>query len=198
MRRLLPVLIGVATAACVGATRLDPSARTPRGGNRGAPLEAIVVGEQSNVCVSVRVDQRVWPRPLDADSARNFSGHLMSELRRIYVLRGGSGSLPGTQNEARFVADANGTNPNCRHRDTDVFVDLRYGPRPDGSPFVMEYRVRHGTLVRAGAVERDVAEEVRTGRIPGFHTRRTIETVIVQDMCARAPVIVDQMLVGDR
>jgi len=159
---------------------------------------AIVIGAQSNVCVSVHVDQSIWPRPLSADSARSLSGHLTTALWRLYLQRGGSGSLPGTRNEARFVADANGTNPYCRNRDTDVFVDLRYRPRPDGTPFVMEYRIGRGTLVRTDTIERNIAEEVRTGRIPGFHTRRTVATIIVEDIRGRAPMIVDQMLAENR
>lgn len=156
---------------------------------------AITIGEHSKVCVSVHVDQRIWPRPLDADSARIFSGYLMPEVHRLYVERGGSNFLPGTHNQARFVADASGTNPYCQDRETDVFVDVRYGPRDDGTPFRMEYHIRRGAAVRSGRIEVDVVEEIRAGRLQGFHQRRTIKTVIIEDMRARAPMIADQLLI---
>jgi hypothetical protein len=155
----------------------------------------IPVRMQSNVCVSVHVDQGIWPRPLDDGANQNFSGYLMTELRRLYEERGGSRFLPGTHNIERFQPNGNETNPLCRHPATDVFVFVRYEPRPDGMPFVMQYRITAGRLVRSGRIDVDVAAEIRAGRIQGFNQRRTISIILSEDMRNRATMIVDRLLV---
>jgi hypothetical protein len=190
-----PLAVLAATACVAGALPSRPE-RADAPPPSPAPTDLIAVGAQSNVCVSVHVDQRIWPRPLDADSARIFSGSLMSEVRRIYEQRGGSNNMPGTQNQARFFTNESGTNPFCQDRQTDVFVDMRYGPRRDGTPFVIDYRISRGTALRAGRVELDVAEEMRAGRIRGFSQRRTMRGIIWEDIVSRAPMIVDQLAVG--
>ena len=193
MRKLmLAAALACGTAACAqGGDRSSlTSAASPP-----AESERIVVGAQSNVCVSVQVDQRIWPTPLDADADRGFSGVLTSALERLHQDRGGSYSLPGTST-ARYFADANGTNPYCQDRDSDVFVEVRYGPLPDGGPFVMEYRIRRGAAIRTSSVRRDLAEELRTGLIVEFANRaHPFVRAIYDDIRARAPMIADQMRV---
>ena len=69
-----------------GAERVGESGPARASAEAVQPAQgAIVIREQSNVCVSVHVDQQIWPTPLTEDSARNFSGHLMAELRRLYA-----------------------------------------------------------------------------------------------------------------
>ena len=193
MRKLmLAAALACGTAACAQGgdrTSLTSAASPP------AESERIVVGAQSNVCVSVQVDQRIWPTPLDADSTRNFSGHLMTEVRRLYVERGGSFSLPGRNRLDRFVTNGDGTNPHCQDRQSDVFIDVRYGPRHDGTPFVIDYRIAGGSAVRSGRIEIDVAEEIRAGRIRGYSQRRTNVVIIGEDMWRRATMIADQLAV---
>jgi hypothetical protein len=186
MRRVsVPGLLALSAVACLHGP--EAFARQARGG--------IVVPASAHVCVAVHVDQRIWPRPLDANSAQIFSGYLMPEVRRLYEQRAGLDRMPGTQNEARFVTNENGTNPSCQDRRTDVFIDVRYGPRRDGTPFVMSYRIARGTAVRTGRIDFDVAREIRAGRIWGYSVRRTIEVIIGEDMPRRAPMIADQLIV---
>jgi hypothetical protein len=189
MRR---ALLGIAAAlgAASGAHGQGP-VRGPAG-HRTAP--AVAVAEQSNICVSVEVDQRLWSAPDDALFYRNFSGHLMSELRRLYERRGGSVHLPGTQNQARFVTNANWTNPLCQDRSTDVLIDVRYGPRGDGTPFTMQYRVARGEIVRSGRIELDLAEEIRAGRIRGYSQRRTNIVILAEDVRQQAPSLVNLII----
>ncbi|HEY0413686.1 MAG TPA: hypothetical protein VGD66_11130 [Allosphingosinicella sp.] len=180
-------------SACSVAHSGAAAVEAPSSARGGIP-----VGPQSNVCVAVHVDQRIWPRPLDIDSARNFSGHLMTEIRRLYEQRGGSDNLPNTQNEARFVSEGLRANPSCQDRKTDVFIDVRYEPRPDGAPFLMSYRITRGSNGRSGRIDVNVAEEIRAGRMRGFNQRRTIESVIFEDMWVRARTIADQLIIGEK
>jgi hypothetical protein len=185
---LFMCLLAAAAAGCASAGGVGGASAGAR-----APAPRIVVGAQSNVCVSIRVDQRVWPRPLDAETERNLSGGLMSELRALFEQRGGVDRIPGT--DERFGTDT-GTNPFCRDAGTDVFVELRYRPRADGTPFVADYRVWRGAAVRAGSAESDVAEEIRSGRIPGYTQRRTLATVMGNHMAAQAPIIMDMLTIA--
>lgn len=155
---------------------------------------AIRIGENSNVCVSVHVDQRLWPRPLAPDSARIFSGDLMSELRRRYQSRGGSDNLPGTHNEARFVTDENASNPACRDRGVDVFVEMRLDLRADGTPLQIDYRVARGTGTRSGRFDVDLAEEMRAGRVQPFSTRRPLELIIREEIVRQSSIVDAQLL----
>jgi hypothetical protein len=108
-------------------------------GGTALPVPAhIVVDEQSNICVSARIDRRLWGHPNDAQYFGNFSGHVMSELRRDYEQRGGSPYIPGTHNEARFLTNDNGANPKCQDRQVDVLVNVYYGARADGTPYLVE------------------------------------------------------------
>jgi hypothetical protein len=190
-RALVPGLLTLSAAACLeGPAAPASAANQGRGG--------IVVPASAHVCVAVHVDQRIWPQPLDADSARIFSGHLMTEVRRLYEQRGGSDNLPGTGNEARFVTNENGANPACRDWQTDVLVDVRYRPRRDGTPFVVDYRIARGRAVRTRRIEVDLAREIRAGRIRGYSQRRTNAIILREDMWRRAPAIAAQLIVGRR
>jgi hypothetical protein len=101
---------------------------------------------------------------------------------------GGSYFVPGTS-RARFIANASGISPECRERDGDVFVTMRYGPRRDGRPFVMLYRIARRTTFRSGAADVDVAEEIRAGRIRGYSQRWNDGDIIVADIRGRAAEI---------
>lgn len=153
----------------------------------------IVVSPQSNVCVSVQADQRIWPRPIDAEVARALSGNLMSGIRRLYEQRGGSLRIPGTHNEARFVTNVRGASPDCKDHGTDVFVEMRYEPRIDGKPFLLRYWITRGAAVRHDSIDVDVREEIQSGRIKGYSQRRTNAVIIGEDTRSRAQAIVDQL-----
>lgn len=172
------------TSAAAAATTATPEATA-----------GIVIGEQSNVCVTVHVDQSLWPQPLGPDSAQIFSGSLMAELRNSYERRGGSIRFQNSRKH-RFVTNESGTHSDCQDRETDVFVVAHYGPRRDGTPFVFEYRIGRGSVTRSDRIEVDVAAEIRAGRIRGFTQRRTMTQVIYEDMLlSRAPVILDQLTI---
>ena len=194
MRKVMfAAALACGTAAC--AQGGDRSSLTSAAGPP-AESESIVVGEQSNICVSVYVDQRIWPTPLDAETARGFTTGFASEMSRLHVERGRSHYLPHTQSEARFVSNLAGGNPLCRESEADLFVELRYRPRTNGGPFTMDYRIgRAAAVLRTGVVERDVAEELRTGRIVGGPRQRRINNVIYDDIRARAAMILDLMII---
>jgi hypothetical protein len=157
--------------------------------NQGPAREAIAIDDQSNVCVSVHVDQRIWPRPLDADSARNFSGILISALRRATEPRGLSSLLSGPRRHPRFVANPDGSNPLCREPEQDVFVDVRYLPRAEGGPYAVEYRIRRGGTLRTGHFTRDLAREIRTGALPSLSITEPVSEAIYEDIRERGSAI---------
>jgi hypothetical protein len=157
----------------------------------------IVVEAQSNVCVSVHVDQRLLPQPVGALSIWNFSGHLMSQLRRAFESRGGSAHIPGTQNQARFFTNEGSINPFCQDTRTDVLVDVRYQSRLDDTPFVVDYRISQGRAVRFGRLEVNVAEEIRLGHIQGYSQRRTNLVIIEEHIQQLAPTLIDQIVAAE-
>jgi hypothetical protein len=188
MRRLLipGLALSFTAMAYPAATRpIDPA----RASAEVAQLEqrAIVIREQSNVCVSVHVDQRVWPAPLTEDSARNFSGHLMAELRRLYGQSGGSTVIPGPGQEPRFVTDEHGSNPLCRQAE-DIRIKVRYRPRREGGPFDADYLIEQGTAVRSRTFSRDLMGEISSGRLR-ISNIDTIASPIADDIRSRAETI---------
>ena len=180
----------MATAA--SGTRSDASVAGDARSDRAR--DAVVVDAQSNICVSVHVDQRIWPHPLAPDSAQIFSGSLMAELRNLYERRGGSIRFPNSRHH-RFMTNESGANSECQDRETDVFVAAYYGPRADGTAFVLDYRFGRGSRTRAGRIEIDVAAGIRAGHIQGFTERRTMTAVIYEDLLSRAPMILDQLTI---
>jgi hypothetical protein len=170
------------TSACLAQTREHPIA---------AGDKPIIIDEDSNVCVSVHVDQRIWPRPFDDETARNLSGSLASELRRPYLAMGGSYAVHNSNPAERFVTNWHGTMPTCQDRDTDIWIDVQYQPRADGKPFIFEYRITKGQVQREGRVDVNVAEEIRAGHMRGYDQRRTDEVIISQDIPQRATMLFD-------
>lgn len=149
----------------------------------------IIVGDKSNVCVSVHVDQRIWPRKLDSDSPQSFSESLMSSLRKLYLNSGGTFSVPGSLPPDRFITNIDGNTPSCQDFGIDVLIELRYRQRANGKPFVVDYTVSRGAARRQGSIDVNVAEEIRAGRLQGYNERRTDANIIVQDMLERALMI---------
>lgn len=184
--KLLVRCIPLFAIGCASTDRIDP-VPAPRTESPGS----ILVTPQSHVCVSVYVDQRIWPRRLNAEVFRALSGNLMVQLRRMYAQRGGTIHIPDTHNEPRFRSYPYG--PNCRDDGTDVFVDMHYGPRADGELFIMRYWLRRGGVVRFGTADVNVPDEIRAGRMPAYWERRTEEAVIGEDIVRRAPVIANQL-----
>lgn len=191
MRRVTVVPLAMILFGCIHAEAAGPEIVAVN--EAAAQADRILIGEQSNVYVTVHVDQRIWPLPLAPDSARIFSGSLMAELRKLYEQRGGSIRFPNSRDH-RFTTNESGTNPDCQDREADVYVVAYYGPRADGTAFIFNYRIERGAMTRAGRFEVDVAAEIRAGRIRGFHQRRTMTQVIYEDLLlSRAPMIVDQL-----
>ena len=179
MRKIRPflaasVLAGMTLGACTTLAQTN------------AP---VVVGENSHVCVSVRVDQKIWPRPVNPELYGNLSGVLLVELRRLYEADGGSDDVEGSRLPSRFVVDSSGTHPSCEDIEATVMIDLHYLERTNGAPFILAYSVSRGAARREGSVDVDVAEEIRTGRIQGYNQRRSDSIIIGEDIRSRAPMI---------
>lgn len=174
-----------ALAGCANPAHLAGAARVSE------QPDPIVAGPDSNICSSVHVDDGVWGQRFDPETARNVSGVLSGELQLIHQARGGSYFLPGTSAQ-RFIVNTGGTATYCR-QDADVFVELHYRPRTDGRPFIVDYRIRRGTMHRSGTVDIDVAEEMRRGRIRGYTERRTNSIVVVEDIRERAQQLMDAL-----
>lgn len=188
---------GLIVSSIALACALPARARSnsePTGSERNAE---ITIRDNSNVCVSVHVDQQIWPQPIDDDTARNLSGSLMTELRRPYFEMGGSYAVPNSTPAERFVTNHTGATPSCQDRDTDILIDVQYRPRFDGKPFVFEYRITQGQIQRTGAIDVNVEEEMRVGGIRGYDQRRTNMAVIGEDLLGRAPTIFKQLKITE-
>jgi len=191
----------LASASCASSNEYGhPSHAVPpnpsASGRREAPLanlDKISILEWSNVCVSVLVDERIWPRPLTTSDRDGFSYGLTNAMRRLHESRGGSSSLPGPDREPRFVASNDYPPPACRDRGEDIFVIATYRPRSDDGPFVMDYRIEQGTAVRSGSFTRDIREELRRGQLPYVSIMEPISSAIYDDIQARAQLILDQI-----
>jgi len=195
MRSVLFVsALALSTAACAHAqpapTRsIQDAAAQPR----------IVIGEQSNVCVSVTVDQRVWPIPKLAETDSGLSGILAAELRQLYERQGGSSFIPnpgprsGPRPEPRFSNNNNRSNPICRDAGEDIYVTASYVPRPDGTPFVFNYRIEQGAAVRSGSFSRDIEEEWRSGRLVRIHKQEPLQIAVGNDLRSRAEFLLSQL-----
>lgn len=153
----------------------------------------IAIREDSNVCVSVHVDQRIWPRPLNDEVARTLSGGLAVELRRRYIATGGSYAVPNSNPAERFVTNPYGQIASCEDRNTDILIDAQYRPRADGTPFIFEYRITQGEVQRQGTYEVNVPEEIQAGRIRDYNERRTNQAIIGEDLLHRAPWFFEQI-----
>lgn len=189
-----------ASAACAyGGNERRVSASIPTLANQTATSDAIVVGEQSNVCVSVQVDQAIWPRPLTAETNSSLSGILASELRRLFEEGGVSAFIPnprarsGPRPEPRFVANYNGTNPICHDTGEDIYVSAVYSPRPEGGAFVFNYRIEQGAIIRSGSFSRNILDELRTGRIRTSHINEPLQLAVADDLRARATIMFNEI-----
>lgn len=197
MRRVVPFgLLTLVLSACASASGgLDERTVTPT----ALEAAAIRLGEQSNVCVAVHVDPRVWPRPVTPETARNLSGDLASELRRLFEQRGGSAFLPGPRRsdrpgpwrEPRFIADPDRNDPICRDDGEDVLVTASYRPRSDGTPFLFDYRIEQGSAVRSGSAERDIFGEIRRGEVRVLNLDEPVQAVLGNDLRDRAEGILN-------
>jgi hypothetical protein len=192
MRRILfpALLLGFATVACATATQPGAPVRAARAAQSGQG--AIVIREQSNVCVWVHVDQRIWPIPLSENADWNFSGVLAFELGRRYERQGGNLVLRGPNNDPRFAADVNGLNRLCRD-DDDIHIAVRYLPRHDGGAFSAEYRIEQGAAARSGSFTRDIAAELRTGQATAPHWIEPVHAAIASDIRSRAQLIFSEI-----
>lgn len=198
------VLFGGAAAALIVAAGCAPSTETapPASAIQSASTsDEIVIGERSNICVSVSVDQRIWPRPKTAETDAALSGILASELNVLLGRRGVSSHItnphdrPGPRPEPRFVGSFNFVDPLCADAE-DVRVTAAYEPRHDGSPFLFRYRIEQGQTFQIGTVDFDVAEEIRMNRIRGYSQRRTNSIIISEDIRSRANVIASYVTTG--
>jgi hypothetical protein len=182
-KSIVPILLAAATAGPAHG------GDGPGEGNRSPAHGRIVAARESNICTSVLVDPAMLPGRVDEELLRNLSGFLASQMLSLHRADGGSYTLPGTST-GRFTIVADGRNPHCAQRDVDVFVDLRYRPRRDGRPFIVDYRILRADRSIYGRVDVDVAEEIRSGRIQGYTVRRTDADLIGEDISRRAAQLI--------
>lgn len=176
-----------------GATACSEMLAHKRGtGSSIAAAGKIEILEQSNVCVSAHVDQRVWPVPLQPEDDRNVSGFLASELRQHYEAGGGSYHLPGERQLPRFITDPKETDPACKDAE-DIRIAASYSPDENGRPFIFSYRIVQGEKVRSGSFRRDIEEEWRTGSLRRFYKTLPLAEAVNQDLRARAYAIYLQL-----
>jgi len=151
----------------------------------------ITLGEQSNVCVSVHVDQAVWPVPHLPEADQNFSTFFSGEMARVYREQGGSHHLPGRDQIPRFASNPRGTNPRCQDAGQDIQIDISYTARPDGKPFTGTYRIARGDSIRTGTFTRDIEEEWRTGRLERPPLTEPLQIAVTDDMRDRARFFIE-------
>lgn len=187
------------TAACAHAGPDNSGAPSQVAPEQQSTQGRIVIGEQSNVCVSVTVDQRVWPRRKKTDTDSGLSGVLASELRQLYEERGGSSFIPepgpelGPRPEPRFANDFNRANPICRDTGEDIYVTTSYVLRSDGTPFVFNWRIEQGAVVRTGSADRDIFAEIRAGRIFVLNIDEPVQVAVGEDIRSRAAEILNEI-----
>jgi len=151
--------------------------------------ETIRIREHSNICISVRVDRRLWTGPPHPSTDADYSGYLLTQLRLLHEEQGGSSTLPGPGRRSRFNNNSGGTNPSCRDVGEDIFVDVSYTPRTDGSPLIFTYRIQQGSVKKSGSVSRDIPDEWRRGVLLRFAKLEPISMAISDDIRIRASFI---------
>lgn len=174
----------LAMGACTPATEMVGS---PANAGVASGPERIVLRAESNVCVSMHIDQRIWSVPLSPRADNDFSISFATALDRLHE-EPGTSFLPGPRNLPRFVTQVDGGNPLCEREGQDIYVTVAYVPRDDGTPFRFTYRIEQGHAVISGAVERDIADEWRTGRLARVGDG-PLEDAIVRDFPERARLI---------
>lgn len=169
----------------------------PRSDPREARTETIRILPDSRVCVSVHVDQGAWPTRLLPGADQFFSTFLSGELARVYRERGGSYHLPGRDQTPRFLANPEGTNPQCRRREQDIEISIRYSPRPDGRPFIVSYRIAQRGLTSADVAVRDIEADWRSGRLTRAHHTEPLQIAVTEDMRTRAASLIQDLTEGE-
>jgi hypothetical protein len=180
MRLHLALVCAIATAAFTG------SAAAAEGPARPKPR----ILPDSNVCVAVQVDQRVYPIAITDRHRFGFSATLAGVMSQLAVKRGFSHSL--SSDEARFVVNTSGQAPNCQDA-ADVHVTLRYFPRSDGGRFRVEYEIRQGRALVKGKAERQIELELRSGKLPYSHIESPYASALSYDIMERARMLLDAL-----
>lgn len=155
----------------------------------------IAIGPQSNVCISVSVDQSIWPISVTRDSMNGLGNILYSRLRVLYAEENKSYLIPrlrpgrNTHYEQRFVVDNDGRSPSCQDTEEDVFIALYYLPLANGQPFSVRYTARKGPVFLSGAAVRFVKDEWRSGALPYLAKMNPLQMAITEDIRSRADTI---------
>lgn len=152
------------------------------------------VGENSNVCISVGVDRRLWSNTATLDTDRNLSGILGTQIRDLTAQRGITSSLSIDQSP-RFVAELGGRNPACSDPD-DTHVNVRYSMR-HGRPFDVEWSIHQQQASLHERVFRDVEAEWRSGERQRLANSNPLQDAIIQDLRGRAGEISSHLHRGE-
>jgi len=124
--------------------------------------EAPVLADGGNVCVLLTLAPGLYLPHLPRHA---LTPALVGEMMRLHAARGHSLRMGDNPDEPLFVAGSLGTSPRCGDSPTDIHVSASYTTLPDGSPFRFSYTIRQGGKVRSGSEERNIREEIASGRL---------------------------------
>jgi hypothetical protein len=181
------MFLSLGSMACHAPTDTAPLRASAAQG----PAGSIRLTTSSNVCVAVATDEQLWREETPAVNSSGLSGILASEIFAHLAAQGVSNDIQlpeSTSSEPRFVNDYNKANPVCRDPE-DILVSVNYAPRPDGTPFLVDYDIRQGSESLAGSADFDVAHEIRSGRIEPYNRRRRLQNVVLDDLRSRAATL---------
>jgi hypothetical protein len=178
-RACLAGLLLITSAGCAGAAR---------------PSSKIAVAPRSHICTVMKVDPAVVRGALSP--YMDWDTIFLGKLARAFESRWPADTFIAIQNEERvhrYATEDGGPNPFCSRPGTDIFITLRYSPRANGQPYVVNYSVSRGSQKRTGTLEVDLAAEMKSGRVAGFNERRDISEIISDDADVRSKFLVSML-----
>jgi hypothetical protein len=138
----------------------------------------------SNLCVSLGVDQGIWPIEKAASADADFSLQLARALGALHQTAGST--LPREVNDRpRIVLNHRGDNPLCVRDEDDIHITAAYLPRANGKPFRFSFRIDQGHNTVSGVIDRDIEDEWRSGKLARIG-RASLEDEISRDINERA------------
>jgi hypothetical protein len=186
------IFLLLGTTACL-QEQAHSARAAAAGAEPAAAAHSVFIRSRTNVCVTVGIDARIVSDPAQAELDFAFSNSLASTLNNVLVARGATNHIivsddrSAPTQQRRFVVARPG-DPPCAD-DDDIHVIARYLPRPDGTPFRMEWRVQQGRTAFSEVSDVDLAADMRAGRIRGYNQRRQNRAIVAEDLAARTQAI---------
>lgn len=154
-------------------------------------VQRVQASENSNICVSMRVDQNLWPVPLAENSDQRFSNAFSSRLATTHANAGGQLTFGKGDIEPRFISDHNREDPRCRDVHDDILISLEYSGRNDGTVFVSRYLIQQDGVEVSSQDDRNIAEELRNGTLQRYQNVDPVQRAIIDDIDNKAIIILD-------